>query len=273
MNKEQYFEKVKSYKFLANKSLGQNFLVNPDVCENIINLLDLNDKNNVLEIGAGFGSLSVFLADKPCTSTLIDVDERALNFLSKEYEKCENIRVLRQNILKMDISSFDMIVGNLPYYITSEIIEYLLLNGVNSKKFVLMTQKEVYPKLTNKNDVSPLSLLLNYVSDISSPIGVSRNNFVPVPHVDSVVFTLTPNDNIKNPDNKMLFRLIKNIFLHRRKTILNCLTSVIGEKEKSQEILKELSVSELKRPEQLDINFYINLLNLLKSNDFTSKIR
>lgn len=273
MNKVQYLEKVKSYKFLANKSLGQNFLVNPDVCEAIVNKLELSEKDNALEIGAGFGSLSIFLADRPSEITLIDVDEKAVNYLSKKFENSKNIRVLRQNILKMDVSNFDKIIGNLPYYITSEIIEYLLLNATNASKIVLMTQKEVYPKLTNKGDVSPLSLLLNYVSDISSPMSVSRNNFVPIPHVDSVVFTLTPNQNIKNEDNKKLFRLMKSIFLHRRKTILNCLSSTIGDKLVAANLLKELNVSELKRPEQLDINFYLNLLKLLKSKDFISKIR
>lgn len=272
MSKEQFFEKVKSYKFLANKSLGQNFLVNSNACESIVKLADIKEKETVLEIGSGFGSLSIFLADYPNDITLIDVDDKMVNYLSKEFEKHKNTRVLRQNILKMDISSFDKIVGNLPYYITSEIIEYVLLNAKNASKIVLMTQKEVYPKLLNKGDISPLSILLNYLCDISSPIAVSRNNFVPIPHVDSVVFILSPNEKIKE-DNKLLYRLMKNIFLHRRKTILNCLTSVIGDKEKALNILNEMNVSELKRPEQLDINFYLSLLNILKSNDFTSKIR
>ena len=91
------------------------------------------------------------------------------------------------DILKHNLTGFNKIIGNLPYYITSGIIEKLLLDGKDTECMVLMTQKEVYPKLLSFNK-SPLSLFLNYVADISSPIDVGRNNFAPVPHVDSVVF-------------------------------------------------------------------------------------
>ena len=125
-----------------------------------------------------------------------------------------------------------------------------------------MTQKEVYPKLLKENK-SPLSLFLNYIASISSPIEVGRNNFAPVPHVDSVVFVITPNENIKNKGNEKLFKTIKQLFLLRRKNILNNLTNLVKNKEKAREILEKMQIDTNKRPEELPIEFYINLLKMI----------
>lgn len=263
MNVNEYFEQIKSYKLLANKSLGQNFLVNPSMAEKIVSFLEINEEDNVLEIGAGLGSLSYFLAKTSGKSELIDVDERMVTYLTEQFKTTKNVTVKRQNVLKHDLSSFTKIVGNLPYYITSSIIEKILLEATNAKEIVLMTQKEVYPKLL-KGNKSPLSLFLNYVCDISSSIDVGRNNFLPVPHVDSVVFKLTPNEKIKNKENKDLYKLIKQLFLQRRKNILNNLTNFVKNKENSRKILDKLVIDINKRPEELSIEFYINLLKMLK---------
>ena len=161
MNKEQFYNEIKSYKLLANKSLGQNFLIDPSVCEKIINSLSLKKEDNLLEIGAGLGSLSYFLIDKPSNNILIDIDERMLQFLNEHFSNYPNITVKRMNILKEDLSSYTKIVGNLPYYITSGIIEHILLNATNVQEVVLMVQKEVLVKLNSK-EISPLSMFLKY---------------------------------------------------------------------------------------------------------------
>ncbi len=262
MIEKEYFEKIKSYKLIANKSLGQNFLINPQVAAKIVGLLNVKEGDHILEIGAGLGSLSYFLAKSSANSQLIDVDERMLMFLNDEFKDAKNIEVKRQNILKHDLTGFNKIIGNLPYYITSGIIEKLLLDAKDAEVIVLMTQKEVYPKLLSSNK-SPLSLFLNYVADISSPIEVGRNNFAPVPHVDSVVFVLTPNENIKNKENEKLFKVMKQLFLLRRKNILNNLSNLVKNKEKAREILEKMGIDTNKRPEELSIEFYINLLKML----------
>ena len=264
MNKETYFENIKTFKFLANKSLGQNFLINPDIAGKIVDKLELNEDDTTLEIGAGLGSLSIYLTEAKSNLTLIDVDERMLSHLNNTFKEDSKVVVRRQNILKEELSPYTKIIGNLPYYITSGIIEHIVTDAINAKKIVLMTQKEVYPKLLS-SFVSPLSLLLNYVCEISSPLAVGRNNFTPVPHVDSVVFTLTPNENIKNKDNKELLKLMQRLFLHRRKTILNCLSNVVSDKAKAEQILTKMKVDLNLRPEQLSIEFYISLLKELKS--------
>ena len=262
MNDKEYFEKIKSYKLLANKSLGQNFLINSKTAQKIVELLKIEETDEVLEIGAGLGSLSYFLAKSPGKTVLIDVDERMLMFLNEHFKDAKNIEIKRQNILKQDIKDYTKIVGNLPYYITTGIIEKLVVDAKNAKSIVLMTQKEVYPKLLKENK-SPLSLFLNYIASISSPIEVGRNNFVPVPHVDSVVFVITPNEKIKNEDNEKLFKTIKQLFLLRRKNILNNLSNLVKNKEKAREILEKMQIDTNKRPEELPIEFYINLLKMI----------
>ena len=264
LDKSKYFEEVKTYKYVANKSLGQNFLIDAKVAEKIVSNLDLKEDDNVLEIGAGLGSLSVFLVDEKCAKTLIDVDEKMLGFLREKFENSRDLTIKRENILKAELSEYTKIIGNLPYYITSGIIEHLLLNAVNAKKIVLMTQKEVYPKLTKQNK-SPLSILLNYVSEISQPINVSRNSFVPVPHVDSAVFELMINKNIQNKTNKDVYRLMCQLFLHRRKTILNCLSNVCKDKETAKIILQKCNLNENLRPEQLSISDFQNIYGVLQS--------
>ena len=272
MNKKDYFEDIKTYKYLANKSLGQNFLIVPDVAEQIINLLEIKESDEVLEIGAGLGSLSYFLAQKNSKTTLIDVDERMIYALSQKFENKANIEIKRENILKSDLNKYTKIVGNLPYYITSGIIEYVLLNALHLTKAVFMVQKEVYQKFNNKKEISPLSMFMKYVGNVSAGKIVNRNCFTPVPHVDSAYFSITLNENIKNPDNKVLLNLMNKMFIYRRKTILNCLTNILGNKEESEKIIAQLNLDTNLRPEQLDINDYINLLNVLKSKDFISKI-
>ena len=172
------------------------------------------------------------------------------------------IKVKRQNILKYSLVGFNKIIGNLPYYITTSILEKLLIDAKNAEKIVLMTQKEVYPKLLKSNH-SPLSLFLNYVADISSPMDVGKNNFAPIPHVDSVVFVLTPNKNMTNEGNERLYKVMKQLFLLRRKNILNNLTNLVKNKEKAREILDKMQIDTNKRPEELPIEFYINLLKML----------
>ena len=159
MNDKEFFESIKSYKLLANKSLGQNFLINPDIAKQIVRMLKIQAGDKVLEIGAGLGSLSYFLAKSPGKSDLIDIDERMLTFLSDQFKDFENVEVKRQNILKCNLEGYNKIIGNLPYYITSSIIEKLLLDGQNAELMVLMTQKEVFPKLLRAYK-SPLSLFL-----------------------------------------------------------------------------------------------------------------
>ena len=262
MNENNYFELIKSYKLGANKSLGQNFLINPDICKAIVDSLNLTDNDITLEIGAGLGSLSYFLTKDKGQKVLIDIDERMLIFLNDHYGKIEGVEVRRENVLKSDLSKYTKIIGNLPYYITTGIIEHILLDAKNAKEIVLMTQKEVYTKLLK--EISPLSLFLKYISDVKTVKEVNRSAFTPIPHVDSISFKITPNEHIKDEINPSLYSLMNNLFIHRRKTIYNCLGMYLKSKELAKKILEEVSVEENLRPEQISIQKYIELTINLK---------
>lgn len=261
MNEKNFYELISTYKLQANKSLGQNFLVNSDVCREIVDSLDISKDDITLEIGAGLGSLSYFLTKKEGKKVLIDVDERMLLFLNEHFGNLENTEVRRENILKSGLSSYTKIVGNLPYYITTGILERILLNGVNAKSIVLMTQKEVYTKLCK--EVSPLSIFLKHVAIFKAIKEVNKNNFVPMPHVDSLVFKIIPNEHIKDEINKDLYKVMSNLFLHRRKTIYNCLGMYLTSKTIAKDILDTLKIDENLRPEQISVESYIELTKLL----------
>lgn len=261
VTKEAFFNEIKSYKFLANKDLGQCFLIDENIAEKIVNLLDLKDGEETLEIGAGFGSLSYFLVKNTAKVHLIDIDERFLLFLNKHFKNHDNVEIRRENILKTDLEKYDFIIGNLPYYITSKILESIALKAVNAKRIVIMCQKEVINKL--KNEISPLSLMLNYVAKINYEFSVSRAAFIPQPHVDSYVISITPNANIKSKNNKLLYDFISKMFMYRRKTIENNLFVIIKDREKTKEILKRADVTPDLRPEALKIENFLNLIDIL----------
>lgn len=268
MSELSRFAEIKTYRLLANKELGQHFLIDPKTAEKIVSLLETKPGDEVLEIGAGLGSLSYFLIKEPVKATLIDVDERLVAFLREKCEKYSNVEVKRLNILKTDVSVFDGIIGNLPYYLISRIIERLALYAARARKIVLMCQKEVWPKLSEKDGRrSPLSLLLNHVSTLRYEFAVGRNNFSPAPRVDSVVFSMIPNEKIADPNNVFLYETMNALFRHRRKTIANNLTEFIGSRSNALEILEKAGIIATKRPEELTIDDYLSLSRILRAAD------
>ncbi len=165
MDKGKYFEKVKEYKLLAKHEVGQNFLCSEKDAERIVSLGEIKDTDKVLEIGSGAGSLSVFLADYSADSTLLDIDEGLVTKLQNDFEGYKNIHPVLGNALKADYSDYDVIIGNLPYYITSSLIEKIALEAKRCRKAVLMVQKEAFLRLSAKqgtDDYGPLPILLSY---------------------------------------------------------------------------------------------------------------
>ena len=119
MTEEKYFENIRSFKFLAKKEIGQNFLGDPEAAKRIVSLLEAKEGEKVLEIGSGAGSLSYFLSLGPAKADLIDIDEAMLQKLKEDFEGNPYLNIQFGNAMRYDYSSYDKIVGNLPYYITS----------------------------------------------------------------------------------------------------------------------------------------------------------
>lgn len=240
----------------ANKNLGQNFLVDPSVSEKITSLLNIKEEDKVLEIGPGLGSLTHFLQNH--NLDVCDIDERMCRVIEAIYSNKNNIKVFNSDILKFDVSKYNKIISNLPYYITSDIISYLLLNAKNCDEMVFMVQKEAALRfLDSTNKTEPLSILINLVGDIKKVYTVKPSSFVPAPHVDSVVFKI----NIFNKfdDLSSIYKFVKTMYLQKRKTIYNNLTSIVKNKDKAQKVLEKLDFNPLLRPENLTKNDYLSL--------------
>lgn len=260
MNTKQYFETIKSFKFLAQKELGQNFLVDHSICKAIVDNLEISSEDKVLEIGCGYGSLSYFILKQAHDCVLIDVDQRTIDFVVSNNTLIENQKVLNSNIFTQNLSSFTKIVGNLPYYITTGIIEKVLLEADSLKTMIVMIQKDAFPRIVAKSgqkDYGPLAILIEYVAVVDRIFNVSRQAFVPQPHVDSVVFAVK----IKNNDNfkSKLFIVAKAMFMYRRKTILNNLKRFLNDSTAASAILSLSRIDPKKRPQELSLDDFVVL--------------
>ena len=263
MNEERYFEKIAEYKLLAKHEVGQNFLIDKNTAKKIVDLLDINKDDNVLEIGSGAGSLSFYLSFCDCQTTLIDIDEALITKLKNDFEGKNNMNVVQANALKYDLTLFTKIAGNLPYYITSSLLEHILLNGSNCEKASIMVQKEVFARLVSapkQDGYGPLPILIEYRTKIKKEFVVPRSFFAPTPHVDSLVFTLSFKNDSSPAIAKKLYNLTSALFLHRRKTILNNLSSYLKDEIKAKDILLKANVEPRKRPEEIDLNGYLSIL-------------
>lgn len=260
MNTKQYFEMIKSFKLLAQKELGQNFLVDSSICEAIVDSLEISNEDNVLEIGCGYGSLSYFILKQASNCTLIDIDQRPIEFVISNNILTRDQKVINSNIFTQNVSSFTKIIGNLPYYITTGIIEKVLLEANSLKKMVIMVQKDVFSRITarpGQKEYGPLAILVEYMGVVDRIFNISRQSFVPQPHVDSIVFSME----IKHSDSfkSKLFVVSKAMFMYRRKTIFNNLKKFINQSTAASSILLSSGIDPRKRPEELSIADFVVL--------------
>lgn len=266
MDEKEYFNIISEYKLLAKHEVGQNFLADPSVANKIVGLANLASSDKVLEIGSGAGSLSYFIARSGASATLIDIDPGLVIKLQGDFSENPNVKVEQANALKYDLSSFNKIIGNLPYYITSSLIERLLLNGISLSEAVLMVQKEAYVRLAAKvgsKDYGPLPILLAYLGTTKKEFDVYPASFVPAPHVSSTVFTISFDKKADGVTAARLYKLTSALFLHRRKTVLNNLSFYLGDSAKAKEVLSLSHTKENERPEDISLQSYLSLLSLL----------
>lgn len=264
MQVDTFFNVIKEMSKFANKDLGQNYLIDKEICNKIVKVLDTNEKDNVLEVGSGFGSLGVYLLDKPYkTLTFNDIDPRAIEFLDQLVYDKRRAYVINKSALKLDVSTYNKIIGNLPYYITNDLIEHLLTQS-KADKFVFMVQKEVINRVNAKvgdDDYGPLSILISNIGKFKLEFNVNKTSFLPMPHIDSSVFSISSIEKV-NFDKYRYLQFLKRMFLHRRKTIYNNLSLYLMNKDKAKSILEKLKISILTRPEQISPEEYLEIYKL-----------
>ena len=264
INRSNIFEIVNKADLKPDKDYGQNFLVEPEICEKIVNFLKAEDNESIIEVGPGLGSLTHYLSLLNNPVTVVDIDLRMTNFLKVVYDKT-NIKIVENDIRKVDVSSYNKVIGNLPYNITTEAIQYFLLNASAAKRMVFMIQQETFVHfydVTGK-EYGPTSVLIHLLGNIEKLLTVKAGSFYPAPKCSSVVFAININSNKDRTTAIRAFKLAKQLFLNRRKTILNNLTNLVKNKELALKTLSDLSISPLLRPEQLSPEKYLAISEYL----------
>lgn len=269
------------------KSLGQNFLVDDSISQKIVESLELKDDDIVIEIGPGTGALTKYILNNNINLKLfaIEIDKRAINDLNMKFEQhisSKKLEIIENDITKIDFVNLikDLnsnqkikIVGNLPYYITGQILDLILKNSNYFSMFVFMVQKEVADRIMASNDSKEFSLLTLAVNLYGIPqkvTNVKPGAFFPPPKVNSTVVKILfdTNHNLEFQNIEKLMKMAKIAFGQRRKMISNTLKNYF--ETKTNKKLDEIFVNESqlvkllnKRPENISIKEYIELFNLV----------
>ena len=276
-----YYSRAKYFR--TKKRLGQNFLINGEVIQDIIDYAKITKDDVVLEIGPGVGFVTEQLVKYAKKVIAVELDEEAVKELQKL--ECNNLEIIHNDILKTDLSTLCdeqiKIVANIPYYITSPIIAHLLgeiddLNNKNRNKIkdiILMVQEEVARRIvaTEKSSGKQyglLTILSQFWAECEIIRTVGRKSFYPAPKVNSALVSLKvrKEPKIKLTDYSHFRKTIKAAFSQRRKTLKNCLVSNGFEKDKVENALKELNLDENVRGEKLSIEQFGKLSELLLPN-------
>ncbi|MBR2133345.1 MAG: 16S rRNA (adenine(1518)-N(6)/adenine(1519)-N(6))-dimethyltransferase RsmA [Eubacterium sp.] len=265
--------------FTFSKALGQNFLINPDVCPEMAHSLGANEKTGVLEIGAGVGVLTKELAKVAGRVVSVELDKRLFPVLEETLDGFDNIELVNDDIMKLDICAFleekfdgcdsIMVCANLPYYITSPIVMLLLESGAPIDKIVVMVQKEAGERLcagVGSRLAGAVTVAVNYYADSEILFDVGRESFMPSPKVDSVVISLTPRKEKKYnvSDERHFFTVVKCAFAQRRKTALNSISNTLGvKKEMVADVFDKLAIDKNIRAEKLTMEELISIAEQL----------
>ncbi|WP_298524208.1 16S rRNA (adenine(1518)-N(6)/adenine(1519)-N(6))-dimethyltransferase RsmA [uncultured Methanobrevibacter sp.] len=218
---------LNQYGIKLNRNLGQNYLIDKNKRDQIIDFGDINSNDFVLEIGTGIGTLTLELAKRAGKVIAIEQDTNIANILKERLrkEKIDNVELINDDALNVDFPKFNKIVSNLPYQISSP-ITFKFLN-YDFDMAILMYQKEFAERMTGEvgtKDYSRLSAMLYFKCDVETLTDVSAESFIPKPKVDSTVVKLTPKENkISEDDFKVYSNFTKALFQHRNKKIRNAL--------------------------------------------------
>ncbi len=261
--------------FKFKKRLGQNFLINESILNEIVDLSNIEKGSLIIEIGCGAGSLTNILINKGLRVIGYEIDKSLSPILDNMVKNNENLHIIYDDFLSRnlidDISSYKYeklyIMGNIPYYITTPIIEKIMNSKVDFYKVILMVQKEVGNRITasiNTKDYNSLSVFLNYNYNLKKILKVDKNSFVPKPKVDSVVVEITQKNEKDAVDEKHFYKLVRDSFKQKRKTLKNNLREY--DYAKVMEILAKYGFDEKVRAEQININIFVELSNYLVKN-------
>ncbi len=278
-------EILDKYGFSFKKSLGQNFLIDPNILRNIVSHAYLTENSGAIEIGPGIGALTEHLAREAKKVVSFEIDQRLLPVLEDTLSPYDNVKIVHSDILKADVEKVIaeempgiediMVVANLPYYVTTPILMKLLNDRLPIRGFVVMMQKEVADRITAKPGTKAygsLSIAIQYYMTAEIAMVVPKTVFMPQPNVDSAVIRLIKHDTppVEVIDEDFLFEVTRMSFAQRRKTILNNLQNGLMHGKQNKELivkaLEEAGIEPARRGETLSIQEFGKLADLLHPN-------
>ena len=268
---------MKKYHIKANKNLGQNFLIDEQVIEKIVNASEITKEDCVIEIGPGLGTLTKELLEKAGKVISIELDKKMITILKDRFALYDNFELINNDVLQVDLKNIILtekekglknvkVVANLPYYITTPIIMKLLEEKLDLESITVMVQKEVADRLIaipSDKETGAITYSVYYYAKGEEILEVPKESFIPEPEVTSKVIKLNIRKEapvkVKSPE--VMFRIIKCAFMQRRKTLLNALvnTKVFLNKDEGIKILKKIGLREDVRAEKLKIEDFAKI--------------
>jgi len=271
--------------FTLKKSLGQNFLTDPNILHKIVAAAEITKNNNVIEVGPGIGALTEHLAQKANQVLAFEIDQRLIPVLADTLQAFENVTIVNQDVLQTDlvkttekVFTKDLpvkVVANLPYYITTPIMMHFLESDLAVDQMIVMLQKEVAERINAKpgtKDYGSLTIAVQYYMATEISFIVPKTVFVPQPKVDSALLKLTrrKQPKVQVTDEKAFFKLTKAAFQLRRKTLWNNLQHTYGKETVTKTWLKkslaEAEIDPSRRGETLSLEEFARLSNRMEEN-------
>lgn len=263
-------EVARKYDFKFKKGLGQNFLVDDSVLDDVVDGADVNSEDFIIEIGPGFGTLTRALVKRAKKVCAIELDEKLFPILEEELKEFDNFELIHKDALKVDFNELMAneksvkLVANLPYYLTTPIIVNLLTKGYNFKSLTIMIQKEVGVRIDSEPDCKAygaFSILVQYYCNTKILRLVPPSAFLPQPKVESIVIRLDKLEEpkVKVKDEALFFSIVRQSFNMRRKTLWNGLKNMGVSKEDLEKCFERANIDPKRRGETLSLQEFATL--------------
>lgn len=267
--------------FNFSKGLGQNFLINPSVCPRIAQMGNAKEGYGIIEIGTGFGVLTQELAQRADKVVAVEIDKRLIPVLDETLAEFDNVKIINDDVMNVDLNKLIndefsgmkvAVCANLPYYITSPIIMYLLESGISIESLTVMVQKEAGERLcaeVGTRQAGAITVAVNYYGNAQMLFDVGRDSFMPSPNVDSCVIKIDTDKKyrLSESDEEFFFKTVKAAFSQRRKTLANTISSCMNiPKDNVYNILDKMGLDKSVRAEKLDMKSFVEFSIMLNQH-------
>jgi 16S rRNA (adenine1518-N6/adenine1519-N6)-dimethyltransferase len=263
---------LRQFKLRPKEDLGQNFLISEQVLDEIVQIAQIKKSDTIIEVGPGLGVLTQELVKKSENVLAVEKDKRFITLLKKYFRSEKNLQILEQDALRFNFENIKgdyKIVANIPYYLTSHLLQVLLALKHTPTRMVLMVQKEVAERLTaTPGALSILGISVQIFADVSIEANVPKENFWPKPKVDSCIILIQPKNKFPEiRDQKLFFRILKIAFAGKRKQIHNTLANGLKlTKNEIEKLLSDSKIDSSARPQELTIEEWIRLYKAFEAS-------